>query len=268
MAKKAFEVTATAAALNVVGMSLDWFFWNSYFHTTPVWHVVSLGVSVALLAQFALRRSDPPPAVFSAWTFVFHNVAIVAALWFVDTRVAVLPRQSATFQPQKLGALTVALLAPPNAQAAVASILLFVGSSLVRYELFDAETKAKLASEPWALVAYGIFGLVLYFYRMQSRKVRAEMERAQSEATSLERLSMVLLAFRDFYNTPLQTLELTIAILKRRCPEARDLAARMERATNRLAELNRIASSYDVPSRGIHPVSLDAADVLARRGRS
>jgi hypothetical protein len=262
---QAFEVTATAAALNLVGMSLDWFFWHSNFHTTPVWHVVSLGFSLALLVQFAVRRRDPPSARFSAGAFVLHNVAIVAALWFVDTGVAVLPRQLATFQPQKLGALTVAVLAPPNAQAAVASILLFVGSSLVRYELFDADTQAKLASEPWALVAYGIFGLGLYFYRVQSRKVRGEMERAQSEATSLERLSSVLLAFRDFYNTPLQTLELTIEILKRRCPEARDLAARMERATNRLAELNRIASSYEDPT--IHRASLDAADILERRGR-
>src|SRR5262249_6487181 len=157
------------------------------------------------------------------------------ALWFADSFSILLPRQSATFQPQKLGALAVAILAPPSFRAALLSIVIFVGPPIVRYELFDLETKAHFSSEPWAMVAYGIFAIGLYFYRVQSRKVRAEMQRALTEATSLERLSCVLLAFRDFYNTPLQTLELTIEIFKVRHPDAKNLVARLERATGRLA---------------------------------
>jgi hypothetical protein len=265
--KKAMDVAVTAAGLNIAGMSLDTVFWQSRFHMLPPWHLISVMVSIVLLVYLAGQRTRPPQVWISSAAFVLNNAFIATALWFVDSMAAPLPRQSATFQPQKLGALAVAILAPPSAQAGIVSILIFVGSPIVRYELFDAATKAKLSSEPWAMVAYGIFGMGLYFYRVQSRRVRDAMHRAFTEATSLERLSCVLLAFRDFYNTPLQTLELTIAIFKVRHPEERALVARMERATDRLAELNRIASSYEPSVCGIHRVSLDAAEVLQRRGR-
>jgi hypothetical protein len=204
----------------------------------------------------------------SAAAFVVHNVVIATALWFADSNPGTLGRQSAIFQPQKLGALAVAILAPPSIQAAVSSILIFAGSGLLRYALFDPELRAKLSNEPWALVAYGIFGLGLYLHRIKSRKVRTEMQRALTEATSLERTSSMLLAFRDFYNTPLQTLQLTVAILKVRHPGDRDLVARIERALARLAELNRLASGYEAPSCAMRRVSLDAADVLEHRGRA
>jgi hypothetical protein len=266
-AKKAMDVAATSAGLNIAGMSLDAVYWHTRFDIVPPWHLGSLGFSIALLLYLGLRRTRPPPPRVSAMAFILNNVVIATALWFADSMSAFLPRQSATFQPQKLGALAVAILAPPNARAALLSIALFVGPPIVRYELFDLETKAHLSSEPWAMTAYGIFAVGLYFYRIQSRKVRAEMQRAITEATSLERLSCVLLAFRDFYNTPLQTLELTVAIFRLRHPEDRNLVARMERATDRLAELNRIASSYEPPVCGSHRVSLDPAEVLRRRGR-
>jgi hypothetical protein len=266
-AKKAMEVTATAAMLNIAGMSLDTMFWHTRFHTRPVWHLVSLGLSLALLVGLSLRRTHPPPAWISSTLFVVNNAVIATALWFADSDLGPLPRLSATFQPQKLGALAVAILAPPSVHAAVLSIVIFVGSVIVRYELFDTATRASLSSEPWAMVAYGIFGFGLYLYRIQSRKVRAEMQVALTEATSHERLSCVLLAFRDFYNTPLQTLELTIAIFKVRHPEDRQLVARMERATGRLAELNRVAASYEPSACGSQRVSLDAVEILERRGR-
>jgi hypothetical protein len=266
-AKKAMEVAAAAASLNIAGMLLDTVFWQSRLQRLPPWHLLSLGVSIVLLIYLGLRRKNPPPARFSSFAFFFHNVVISTALWFADSLSPLLPRQSTTFQPQKLGALAVAILAPPSLASGIFSILVFVGSPIVRYELFDAEIRARLSSEPWAMAAYGIFALGLYFYRTHSRRIRAEMQRAITEATSLERLSCVLLAFRDFYNTPLQTIELTIAIFKVRHPEAKHLVARLERAANRLSELNRIASTYEPTPCRIHRVSLDSAEVLERRGR-
>jgi hypothetical protein len=266
-AKKAMDVAATAAFLNIAGMSLDTIFWRARLGILPPWHLISVAFSFTLAVGFAVRRTDPPPAWVSSAAFVANNAVIATALWFTDSYLGALAHQSAMFQPQKLGALAVAILAPPNVHAAIVSILVFAGSAIVRYELFDPAIRARLSSEPWALVAYGIFGLGLYVYRVQSRKIRVEMHRALTEATSLERLSSVLLAFRDFYNTPLQTLELTIAILKARHAEERTLLARMERATHRLAELNRLTASYDASVRGIRRASLDAEEILEHGGR-
>lgn len=265
-AKRALRIALTSAVLNIVGMPIDMGFWYSRFDTIPTWHLVSFAFSAAQLLFLSTRRKTPPPW-FSAVAFTLNNAVIAIALWLPSANLAGSPWQWVPFQPQKLGALAVALLAPPSVLTGIASIAIFIGSALLRFELFDPATSAGLATEPWATLAYGTFAIGLYMYRVHGRKVRSEMETALAEAKSLERLSQVLLAFRDFYNTPLQTLEFTIAVLKARHPEADALVARMERALARLGDLNRIASTYEPPTPHHIDLSLDATEILEQRDR-
>ena len=53
----AFGAASVAAGLNVAGMSLDMLFWQTRFDRTPVWHLVSLTVSLAILVWLPLKRT-------------------------------------------------------------------------------------------------------------------------------------------------------------------------------------------------------------------
>jgi GAF domain-containing protein len=65
----------------------------------------------------------------------------------------------------------------------------------------------------------------------------------QAESQALERLARVALAIRDMANTPLQTLTLSLALLGPQ-KEQREIVFRMERALDRLKELDDALSRY------------------------
>ena len=75
----------------------------------------------------------------------------------------------------------------------------------------------------------------------------------------------MLLAVRDFSNTPLQTLYLTTALLRYRHRNDSELLERMDRSLARLRELNDIMSRYETQVGWKDgDESLDAAAVLQR----
>ncbi|WP_257451192.1 hypothetical protein [Archangium lipolyticum] len=91
--------------------------------------------------------------------------------------------------------------------------------------------------EPWVTLIYGGVALAVLAYRVRSFGIELKLREARAEAEALERLARLFLAVRDATNTPLQTLELSIALLKRRNPECASTTDTMERAVQRLRSL-------------------------------
>jgi hypothetical protein len=91
--------------------------------------------------------------------------------------------------------------------------------------------------EPWVTLIYGGVALAVLAYRVRSFDIELKLREARAEAEALERLARLFLAVRDATNTPLQTLELSIALLQRRHPECASTTDTMERAVQRLRSL-------------------------------
>ena len=140
--------------------------------------------------------------------------------------------------------------------------------SFVMTKAIVAETssasKARAPAEPWAILAFGTFAAGIYAYRIYAWRKEQRLADALAEARISERLSRIVLALQDLANTPLQTLELTSALLARG-GAAPPLIDRMQRALARLRDLNRIMAHYS-PKRPVWqgPASLDSRSVLQR----
>jgi hypothetical protein len=244
--KRSWRIAMASAILNIVGMPLDAAFWWTAYKTPPVWHFVSIGVSLALLGLLIAARHTRRLAGLSSAAFVANNATIVVALWHDATMGALSAAPWVPFQPHKLGALAVALLAPPRIWTGALSIALFVGSGVLHWMMLGPGAKARAPAEPWAILAFGTFAAGIYAYRIYTWRKEQRMATALAEARISERLSRIVLALQDLSNTPLQTLELTNALLARGGASPA-LIARMQRALARLRDLNRVMAHYSPP---------------------
>ena len=136
---------------------------------------------------------------------------------------------------------------------------------MIHYANFDPVVRAHLLAEPWTTVIYGIFAILLYTYRLHAVRMARKMAESLSAKQSLEHVSRMMLALRDFSNTPLQTLYLTTALLRRQHGDDAELLDRMDRSLSRLRELNAIMSQYEAQAGWQHGgESIDAVATLQR----
>jgi len=238
----AWHGTAVACALNVVGMSLDLVIART-LPGVPTWpNLVSIAVSATVLALLVAGRRPPRLTVAG---FLVHNAVIVGALWITDAYYALQPTW-VPFRPHELGIFAVALLAPPILWVGVVSVAMFALGAVAQFFVFPAAIRGRLIGEPWVVVIYGLFGVVLLVYRAQRAASERARLRAEAEAATMERLARSFLALRDLANTPLQTLSLTVQLLHLQHPELAPLIDRIERALVRLRDTTEILSRYDV----------------------
>jgi hypothetical protein len=108
--------------------------------------------------------------------------------------------------------------------------------------------------------------LAVYRARRQQKDIATTVKLEQAEA--LQRLMRSYLAVRDLVNTPLQTLQTSAHLLAVRHPAAKEELAPMERAVERLKELNQLLAdeASDVEWRS-GTEAFDPVTVL-RAGRS
>jgi len=262
--RRSFRVTVAAAALSSVGMALDLTFWRIRMHGPPPWHLVSMAVSASVIAVIFASRKTGKPWIASV-LFVLNNLVAEIAIWRASTPLALWAMGWAPFQAEKLGLVTVAVLAPPDPWAGAISIVIFAGSAFAHYASFDPVVRARLLAEPWTTSIYSVFAIFLYAYRLHAVRMARKMAESLSAKRSLEHVSRMLLAVRDFSNTPLQTLYLTTELLKARQGDQAELLDRMDRSLSRLRELNEIMSQYEAQAGWPHGAeSLDAAASLQR----
>ena len=204
--RRAFLVTLVAAILNILGTLVDLLFWRSRMHATPVWHLVSIAMSAGLIGLVMVYRPTGRQWIASL-AFVINNGVSELAIWRASTPLALGMLQWAPFQAEKLGALAVAVLAPPSLWAGVVSIGIFVGSAMAHWASFDTTVRARMLGEPWATIAYGVFALLLYAYRLHAVHVERTMADSLAAKRTTEHVSRMLLAVRGFLEyTPADAL--------------------------------------------------------------
>jgi hypothetical protein len=100
-------------------------------------------------------------------------------------------------------------------------------------------------AELWALGAFFFVGLATLFVRIEYERVRRRLHQAEVDARSAQYLAKVFLNVRDRANTPLQSLELGLEILRgsKECPGA--VVDSMQASLERLKELSQTFARFE-----------------------
>jgi hypothetical protein len=234
---------AVACGLGAIGMLAD----IGIIHGvpgTPLWqNFAAAAVSLVLLALLLAGRRGPK---FAVTAFLINNLAMVCAFWITDAYFVNHWAAWIPFRPHQLGIFTTALLAPVPLWSGLIAIAFFLGGAEIHWWLFDSADRARLASgQASVLWVYAMFGVVLLIFRYRRFEAERARMRAEGEAAALERLARTLLALRDLANTPLQTIEIGVALLGHNTGDLRPLLERIERAVTKLREGYELVGTYD-----------------------
>jgi hypothetical protein len=123
--------------------------------------------------------------------------------------------------------------------------MLFIGSGLAHHVILSDAIRSRMASiEPWGLIAYGVFALVVVGVRNRGHSLERELERERTDRLALEKVADVALALRDLANTPAQTMELIRHELAAHDARTAILAEHMHHALDQLVRLGELLSRY------------------------
>jgi hypothetical protein len=245
-AAEAHRAAVVAALLGVVGTGISVpGFWSISGPTLRA--VQAAGILTSSGALWALHsRLFPRSRSISNLLFVLVLLPTVVMAWMVDDARAAHSATWVPYEPNKLSALTLAIIAPPGWPIGVISILLFVGSAILHHLMLADAIRARMsAGEPFGIIAYGVFALVILGFKQRGYTLRGELEHARAEKVALERVARVSMALRDLANTPVQTLELVRQRLLTDDPQIAVQTERMGRALERLQRLNDILGPYE-----------------------
>lgn len=240
-ADRSYRVAGAVGILGAVGIAFD----HVTMPAAPSEVALgAIGVCLAVLLWIVLTRQRA-----RLWRgnlgFLIVQVAVLTYLWVDQQQIAESGLVWVPFRANQLGAFTVALLAPPRLWVGVVAIVGFAGTAVVQFLLFDPGVRQHLAyGDPWATIAFGSFAIAILIYRLRARAIEHEAARAHAEAEATQRTARAILALRDLACTPLQTLVGAVELMKHRGDTNRELVERVERATNRIADLEELVRPF------------------------
>lgn len=190
--------------------------------------IASFALALLLVARPSIRSAE---VSFALVAIPFQPVLLVSELEFLARGEV---RDHASWY--QLTMLGIASLAPASP---LLPSLLIAGLALQRVVLrFLLGTTPVAPGEPWITLIYAVIAVGMLVTRARRREAAAQAARALAHAAAIERVAQLLVSVRDRANTPLQTIALGTAIMKRHADQPRVTEA-MDRAVRRLRRLSR-----------------------------
>jgi hypothetical protein len=223
---------------------------------------VTILVSLAVTGYLIVDRRRPRLGLARV-LFVLPAVPVVAMNWFLAGERAAQGLPMELFVREAVASAVYALAAPPRAIVSLLPIAAFTMESLLVYLRVRWSAEWSVPSwQPWTSLAYGGCMALLALYRAHRQRGEVATIVKLEEAGALQRLLRSHLAVRDLVNTPLQTLGISAHLLRARCPEAGEVIGSIERAVERLNELNQVLSEgasaieWSPGTEGFDPVTI------------
>jgi hypothetical protein len=208
-------------------------------HPFLISRIVTIVLTIGLIGVLIPERDDPRPSVALA-LFALPVIPVLVMNWLLaDERTAQgLPVE--LLVREAVASAIYAVAAPPRAIVSIVPIAAFSGESLLVYWTARESHHEQLPSwQPWTSLFYGTCMALLAVYRARRQRREVATTVKLEQAAALQRLMRSYIALRDLVNTPLQTLRVSAHLLGVRYPAAREVTGSMERAVNRLNELNQ-----------------------------
>jgi hypothetical protein len=230
--------------------------------------LANAGVCAVALAVLLLRRPWSAREA-QAVSLVLIATTLVAQV-HADWMSALSSVRFAAFEGFKAVALAVATLALFGPTLSYAVVGVCAVAPVVLYAVMPAPLRANLPVEaPWTTLVYPLLAIGIVMYRVRALRMEREVLRAHARREQLERFAKVTLACRDLVNSPLQTIELLCAVLRRQHPESKALVDRLGRSASRLTAMGELLSQteHDVVWTSKEE-AFDAAQVIAEYRRA
>jgi hypothetical protein len=209
-----------------------------------------------------VRRSDASVRLSSR---VFAAVALPYLLIFAVAEVAMAAsgRMWMPLTGHRLLMLGIGLLAPTGPRLGVGLIGAFALESVILWYGLGLHSRLQMPWEPWITLVWAGAGGGMLAFRVRTQRIERRLLLARAEAESLERVARLLLVLRDGANTPLQSLELAVTLLRQRSPDNAALLNTMARALTQLRALTqRMAIAEPLLEWDAEEESFNVEDVL------
>ncbi|MEQ1876413.1 MAG: hypothetical protein ABL958_07190 [Bdellovibrionia bacterium] len=242
--KEALFATAAASLLTVTGMTVNLMI-LSKSPAMPMWPIsIGMVTSVLVLSVLLTVRNRLPLWSVSV-LFMLNTFAVATTFFILSTHWPIHDPNWIPFQPNKLGCLVVGLLAP-SLYAGVLGLLLHAGGGTLLFLTFSPQIRAILpASEPFTLWVFAMSGFCVLIFRMRSSWLQQAYTHAQAEVVVAHRLARSFFQLRELMNSPMQTLDFSIGLLKEKSSDNEPIANRMSQALNRLRAINEVLDAHE-----------------------
>lgn len=200
---------------------------------------VALVVTSALLALWAGRRSSSD--ALPAFAFTCIIVPFGLTFWLSEAYHVALGRFDQPFVGPKLMFFVISALCPTRPRWLAPALLtgMCIEIAGMWMLLGFADVPAVIATgEPWISVSYAILACFLFASRVHWMHLHEELAHARAETRMLHTTNQAFVAVQDLANTPLQSLEIALALMERRSSDD-TLVRRAKRAVHRLRVLTR-----------------------------
>jgi PAS domain S-box-containing protein len=219
-------------------------------------------VVFALVARWPKRALDAIPAAFDVLFLVAVCASLVSA-WMTDDAGLAAGIHFEPYAAPKLGCLVIALIVPPSTWVGLASLLASGLMPIVHFYYWPPWARAIVPPpEPWLTIFYALAGILLYSFRRFQVDLQRQVVQARTRAALSEQQVRKFAAVRDLANSPLQSIELTAALLRRKHPDSSHELDIVERSLDRLRAVSTLLARYRPRTLGANDASFDPFAVL------
>jgi hypothetical protein len=202
--------------------------------------LATIVVTVTLTAFLIAQRKEPRLSLARV-LFALPAIPVLFMNWFLARDRAALGLPTELFVREAIATAVYALATPPRTIIGLAPIAAFTVESLLVYLMARWSHDSQVPSgQPWTGLLSATCMAALAVFRAHRQQKEVVIIVKLEQAAALRGLMRSYLAVRDLVNTPLQTLRISAHLLAARYPEAHEVTGSIERAAERLNELNKV----------------------------
>lgn len=157
----------------------------------------------------------------------------------------------------KLLAISIALSAPPKLWVGWMSLFIVGLAPVIQYYSWPPFYRSQLgAQEPTMTIAFVIVAAVLYINRLRTLTLLKKEVIATEKLTFIQRLGGLMVGLQHLNNTPLQTMEISLELMREKCPECLSIIESMDRSYHSIVRVNKLLAT------GSQSVSQNSASTI------
>lgn len=219
---------------------------------------------LAMLVALWFARRPPKKLIWCELGFVSIALPFLAGLWLPAVADLEAGHVSEPLMAHHFFLLGVAISAPTR-RVGLGCVALFALHASALAHVFVADgAEGSVTHEPWMTLLFAVLAGLMLHTRNRRRELEQRVVAAEQRARMLGEVARMLLALRDRANTPLQTIEIAVALLAEEGRPTENLAV-IQRSLARLALVQQALSKSSAElasvagNDAISPVGLEQA---------